>query len=61
MKKSLKNLFVNFKAVTAMEYALLAGLVAISLIAGARSAHEDVHNNFTQMTHNLWGGSKPRL
>ena len=52
-RKNFKTFFLNVRAGTAIEYALLAGLVAISLIAGARSVEGKSYYKFQQVTHNL--------
>lgn len=52
-RKTLKTLFLSIRAGTAMEYALLAGLIAISLIAGARNVESKGYHDFHQLTHHL--------
>jgi len=53
MKKKLRDFIPNIRPVTAVEYALLGGLVAVSLIAGARGVETKNHSNFEQLTHNF--------
>ena len=53
MKKSVGKIFSNIRGATAVEYALIAGLIAIVVISGATLVGNKANTKFNQISGNL--------
>ncbi len=53
MLRSMKEFLADETGATAIEYALLAALIAVALIAGMKSLGNDVNNSFTNAANAL--------
>ena len=53
MKKILRKLFKNDKGATAIEYGLIAALIAVAAIAGVSSAGVQVGNTFNTVADSM--------
>ena len=53
MKKFLRKLIKNDKGATAIEYGLIAALIAVAAIAGVTSAGEQVGNTFNAVADSM--------
>jgi len=51
--KTLPELKVDRRAVTALEYALIAGLLAIAVLAASSTLGASIENAFTALAHLL--------
>ena len=53
MSKLLKKLMANESGATAIEYALIAGLIAIVAVVAMRSVGTNVTSTFTNVANNI--------
>jgi pilus assembly protein Flp/PilA len=53
MIKSLKSFVANESGATAIEYALIASLVAVAIIAALSSMSKQLQNTFNEVAGNL--------
>ena len=53
----LKALFKDESGATAIEYALIAALLAIGIIAAVTSLRNELNDTFTAVTNNLQAGN----
>ena len=53
MKKFLRNFAQNTSGATAIEYGLIAALIAMGIVAGASSLGDSLSNNFNKTAEPL--------
>jgi len=53
--KTIRNLFANKKGATAIEYGLIAALIAVAAITAMGSLGNNLENTFNQVSGNLAG------
>lgn len=57
MMGALKNLWQDDSGISSVEYALLAALVAVAIIAGAKILGKAVNNKLNNVANNINSGS----
>ncbi len=53
MIKSLKNFFADESGATAIEYGLIASLIAVTIITAITALGTNLKNTFTEVSNNL--------
>lgn len=56
--KTLKNLLKKFRdtsGATAIEYALIGGLICIAIVGGATAIGQSANDSYTRVNEQVWG------
>jgi pilus assembly protein Flp/PilA len=59
MKNVMKKFFKNESGATAIEYGLIAALIAVAVIGGVSALGQNVNDTFTDVSTGLTSGGAP--
>ena len=59
MKRNWGGLFIDDKAASAIEYALVTSLIAIAMLAGLVALGTEINNSYTSTTNKFTAASQP--